>query len=157
MRAVRVDLLPHQARLADARLADEGHDLAVTRRRTAECLPQLLELGVPADELGEPAVGTRGQAGAARPGADQLVRLHRRVESLHRHRAKRPHLDVALGQRQRLGRDGDRAGIGELLHARGQVRRLADSGVVHVQIAADGAHHDLPGVEPDADLDDGGV
>ena len=25
------------------------------------------------------------------------IRLHRRVEPLHRHRAKRPHLDVALG------------------------------------------------------------
>ena len=32
------------------------------------------------------------------------------------------------------------------------MRRLADGRVVHVQIAADGAHDDLAGVEPDADL-----
>jgi hypothetical protein len=31
------------------------------------------------------------------------------------------------------------------------VRSLTDGGVVHVQIAADGAHHHLAGVEPDAD------
>jgi hypothetical protein len=29
---------------------------------------------------------------------------------------------------------------------------LADGGVVHVQVAADGADHDLARVEPDADL-----
>jgi hypothetical protein len=40
-----------------------------------------------------------------------------------------------------------------LLHARGQVRRLADGGVVHVEVTADGAHHDLARVETDADLD----
>ena len=51
----------------------------------------------------------------------------------------------------------DGAGIGELLHPRGQVRRLADRRVVHVQIAADRAHDDFPGVEPYADLDHGRV
>jgi hypothetical protein len=40
----------------------------------------------------------------------------------------------------------------ELLHARRQVRGLANGCVVHAQIAADGAHDDLPGVDPDADL-----
>jgi hypothetical protein len=30
-------------------------------------------------------------------------------------------------------------------------------GVVHVEIAADGAHDDFPGVQTDADLDDGPV
>ena len=47
----------------------------------------------------------------------------------------------------------DRAGARELLHPRGQVRRLADRGVVHVEIAADGANDDLAGVQPDPDLD----
>ena len=37
------------------------------------------------------------------------------------------------------------------------MRRLADGRVVHVEIAADGAHDDLAGVQPDADLDHGRV
>ena len=41
----------------------------------------------------------------------------------------------------------------ELLHARGQMRGLADRRVVHAEIAADGAHDHLAGVESDADLD----
>jgi hypothetical protein len=32
------------------------------------------------------------------------------------------------------------------------MRRLADGGVVHVEITADGAHDDIPRVQPDADL-----
>ena len=44
-------------------------------------------------------------------------------------------------------------GVGHLLHAGGEVRGLADRGVVHAQVAADRAHHDLAGVEADADLD----
>jgi hypothetical protein len=44
-----------------------------------------------------------------------------------------------------------------LLHARGEVGSLTDGGVVHVQVAADGAHDDLTGVQADADLDDGPV
>ena len=43
-------------------------------------------------------------------------------------------------------------GRGELLHARRQVRGLAHRRVVHVQVVANGPHHHLAGVEPDADL-----
>src|SRR5207244_8469407 len=39
-----------------------------------------------------------------------------------------------------------------LFHARGEMRRLTDRRVVHVQVIADRADHDLAGVEPDADL-----
>jgi len=47
--AVRVCDLPDQARLPDARLADDGDDLAVTRRRARERLVQCLEFGLPPD------------------------------------------------------------------------------------------------------------
>ena len=60
--------------------------------------------------------------------------------------------DVALGQPQRVGVIRARPGRGQLLHARGQMRGLADRRVVHVQVAADRAHDDLAGVQPDADL-----
>ena len=38
-----------------------------------------------------------------------------------------------------------------LLHSRGQVGRFADRGVVHSQVAANGANHDLAGVHADTD------
>jgi hypothetical protein len=61
-------------------------------------------------------------------------------------------LDGAAGEPERVGRDEDGAGLRHLLHARGQVRRLTDRRIVHVQVAADRAHDDLAGVEPDPDL-----
>jgi len=103
-------------------------------------------------------VSPRGvEAGAGGAGPHQLEHLDRLAKPLHRHQAERLHRGVALGQRQRAGCDHDRAGIGDLLHPRSQVRRLADGRVVHLQITADGAHDDFPGVQPDADLDHGRV
>jgi hypothetical protein len=55
---------------------------------------------------------------------------------------------TALDQRQRHGRDYDRARIGDLFHPRGQMRRLADRRVVDVQIAPDGPHDDLAEFSP---------
>jgi len=78
--------------------------------------------------------------------------LDRFAEPLDRHRAERGDLDEALGQVQRLGGKPDAAGRRQLLHACRQVRRLAHGGVVHAEIAADRAHHDLSGVDADADL-----
>ena len=77
----------------------------------------------------------------------------RGLHALDRQGAERPRLDVALGEAESLGGGQHRAGRGHLLHPRGQVRGLADRGVAHAQIVADGAHHDLAGVESDADLD----
>jgi hypothetical protein len=145
--------LPHQARLADTRLADERHDLAVAGCGAAERLSQLLELGVPPDEPGEPAGAARGQAGASRPGADEFVGLHRRIETLHRHRPPRGHLDVPFREPERLGGDERRPGARELLQARRQVGGLADRAVVHAEIAADRADHDLAGIESHAHLE----
>jgi hypothetical protein len=46
----------------------------------------------------------------------------------------------------------NRAWHGHLLHAGGEVGRLAHRRVIHVQIAADGAHHDFPSIQANADL-----
>jgi len=62
-------------------------------------------------------------------------------------------LHEALGEREGLGGEQGRAGIGELLHARDEVRGLAYRGVVHVQVGADGAHDDLARVQAHADAD----
>ena len=68
-------------------------------------------------------------------------------------RPDRGDLDVALGQLQRVAGDQRRAGLRHLLHPGGEMGRLADRGVVHVEIAADRSHHHLTGIEPDPNLD----
>jgi hypothetical protein len=150
---MRVGELIDEARLADAGLADDRRHLTMAAAGELLGTAELLQLGVAADERRQSAPGGRLQAGPRRTRPRHLVDLHRVGQPLHRHEAERLHLDVALGQRQRLGRDHDRARISDLLHPRGQVGRLADGRVVHVEITADGAHNDFPGVQPDADLD----
>ena len=43
-------------------------------------------------------------------------------------------------------------GVGEALDPRRQVGGLADRGVVHVEVAPDGADDDLAGIQPDPNL-----
>jgi PAS domain-containing protein len=74
------------------------------------------------------------------------------LEALDRARSERFHADVPLNQREGLRRDEHGARHGHLLQAGRDVGRLADRGVVHVQIASDGTHDDLTGVESDSDL-----
>ena len=121
---------------------------------TCPRVAKLCNFSVAPDEPGHPTPGCCLQAGPDGPRPSHLVDLQSVGKPLHRHEAQRLHLDVALGERQRIGRDDNRAGIGELLHPRGQVRRLADGRVVHVEVAAKGAHDDVPGVQSNADLDD---
>ena len=58
---------------------------------------------------------------------------------------------MPFGEARDARRHEDRARPGELLHAAGEVRALADRGVVHGEAPADRADDDLPGVEADAD------
>ncbi len=144
--------LPEQARLAHPRLARHRHHLAVAGRRPRHRLMERVHLGLAAHERREAARGAGLETRVHLLGADQLEDLNRLRHALHRHRPERLDLHVALGQPQGLARDQGGSGAGELLHARGQVRGLADGRIVHVQVAVDGAHHDLARVEADADL-----
>jgi hypothetical protein len=58
----------------------------------------------------------------------------------------------ALRKAQRPLGEPDAASWRELLHAGRQVRGLPHGRVVHPQIAADRAYHDIARVDPDADL-----
>jgi hypothetical protein len=157
LQAMRVEKLVDEPRLAHPRLADDRPDLTVAIDRELLGAAELLQLGIATDEAGQPAPGGRLQAGPRLASPRHFVDLHRLGQTLNQHRAQRFHLDVAFSQRQRLGRDHDPARIRELLHPRGQVRGLANRRVVHAQIAANGPHDDLPGVQPDADLHHRGV
>ena len=55
---------------------------------------------------------------------------------------------TALREAQDGRREQNRARDGQLLHAGGQMGRLAHRGVIHVQIIANGAHHDFPELSP---------
>ncbi len=54
----------------------------------------------------------------------------------------------ALHQPEGRGRQQDTARCGQLFHARRQVHRLPDGGVVHMEIVTDGPHHHFAGIEP---------
>ena len=142
-----------QAGFADARLAHHGHHLAAAGLRVFERLIQLFHLGRPADERRQPPRGRGLEPRSDCRSADDLVHLDRLRETLHRRRADRSDLDVPLGQRQGVGGEHGRPGIGELFHARGQMRRLPHRRVVHPEVAADRPHHDLAGVQPNSDTD----
>jgi hypothetical protein len=144
--------LVQEARLAHAWLTDDRYDLSVAGRGQLLGAPQMLELRVASDELREAPPRCRLEARSRKPGSRYLEDFDRDGEPLHGHRAERLHGHVAFHQRQRRAREENASGPRQLLHARGQVRGLADGGVVHVQIAADRAHDDLARVEPHLDL-----
>jgi len=149
---VGVHELEEQARFAHARLAHDRDDLALSRARLGERALHLGDLVLPADEMGQSARPRSVQAAAQLGGAGELVDLYRMWHALDRHRPERLHRDVAFGKPQRVGGETHRAGGRELLHASGKVCGLADRRVVHLQVAADGAHHHGAGIEPDANL-----
>jgi hypothetical protein len=152
VQVARVPELVDQARLAHAGRADDGRDLTMAGAGVLQRAAQMLQLVVASDEADEPARGGGLEAGARRPHARHLVDLHGLGEPLDRNGAEGSHREEALHEVGGRGREEDAPGAGELLHPRGQVGRLADRGVVHAQIAADGAHHDFARVEPDPDL-----
>jgi hypothetical protein len=152
-----VDELPEQARFANPRLAHDGHEPAVPLAGPGKERGQLVDLAVATDEAAQAAPRCGIQARAHGLGARHLVRLDGLADALHVHGADGLHADVALDEPQRIAGDQDGAGNGHLLHARGQVGGLPDGRVVHVQVAADGAHHDGAGVQPHADHEHGRV
>src|SRR4030095_15782914 len=77
----------------------------------------------------------------------------RGLETLHGHWPQRVDHDVTLGEPQGALGDEDGTRPGDLLHAGGQVRGLADSRVVHAQVGPDRADDDLARIEAHADLD----
>ena len=142
-----------ESRLADPRLPHHGYDLAAAARGLLERLAELIDLRVSPDEARESARQGGLETCASRARSDQLIDGHRLRQALDRRRPERSHLHISLrGAQGHLGHQGH-AGSGQLLHAGGQVRGLPHRRVVHVEITADRANHDLPGVQSNADLD----
>ena len=121
----------------------------------AQRLYQRRDLGLPPDKARQATRYRRLQAPTDGTGADQLEYLHWLRQSFHRDRSQGVDLYQTLDQPQGRRCLPDTARRGQLFHAGRQMRGLADSRVIHVQVVADGPHHHLPRVEahPDAQLE----
>ena len=144
--------LVDQARFAHASFGNQRHDLAVTATGELLCMAELFQLPLAAHEARKTPTGDGLEPGPHRADARHLVHFQWFDEPFDRYWSERLHGDKAVYQFQRRGRHQDAARVGELLHARGQMRRSSDGCVIHTQIAADGAHNDVAGVQSNADL-----
>ena len=81
------------------------------------------------------------------------MRLDGLALALDRERRHALGADGALHQSMRRLADQHRPGLGGLLQAGGEIRRVPDRGVIHAQVVADPADHDEPGVEAHPDRD----
>ena len=137
-----------QAGLADARLAHQGDDPAAARRSAVERVEKPRELGLAADDAaqrrarrGPPAASGSRAAPATSCTSTGSARPRTGIGPRGRVTTREPASAVVC-------RGGeDRGGLGHLLHARGEVHRLAHRGVGHVQVAPDRAHDHLARVQ----------
>ena len=141
-----------QARFPNPGLSHYRRHLPMPRTGLLQGLLQRLQLMVPSDKPAQPTRRSRLQAPADSRDPDQLEHLHGLCQALDGDRSQGVHPYQPFHQPQRRGRQQDAARGGELFHAGRQVRRLAHSRVIHVQIIANGAHHHLTRVEPDTHL-----
>src|SRR5262245_56389002 len=126
--------LVEKTRFAYRRLADHRDDLAVPFGRLAERRAQLLELLLATDELAKPAYRARIKAAFRRARSGCLENLDPFGEPLDVSRTKRAHFDEILDETQRPGCQEHRSRARHLFHARRKMSRLADCGVVHLQV-----------------------
>src|SRR5215472_10839079 len=120
-----------------------------------EGLPKLVQFAVAPDEARQASCGRGMQSRTHRGRAHQLVDFDGLRESLYRDWAEGPDLDVSLRQPQGpCGKPGATRRR-QLFHPTRQMRRLADCGVVHVEIASNCADDDLARVQanPDPNFD----
>ena len=152
-RSMRMDELVIEARLPDAGLADHGDHLShgAVPARSSAAFSASISRSRPTKRV-KPAT-----AEACRRVRTALAPVSSKTSTgcatpLDRDRAERRNLHEAFRQPQRIGGHADGAGERQLLHARREMRGLADGVVVHGQVVADGPHHDLTRVQTGAHL-----
>ena len=150
---VGVGELVDEAGLPHTGFPHDGDELPVAILGEGEYPAKLLDLGVAADKSGEAPSSGCMEPGPQRARAGERVDLNGIRQALDRHRAPGRDLNVAFGELQGRRSEQDRPGRRHLLHAGGQVGRLPNGRVVHVQVGTDGADDHLARVEPHADLE----
>src|SRR5262249_41520680 len=121
--------------------------------RPIQPLGEDVDLDSAPDEPREAARGGRLEATSGDAAANQLEHLDGVPQPLDGHPPEGGDLDLALGEFESVGSDQGRPGASELLQPTGEVTGLADRRVVDMQVAADRADHNLPGIQPYANLD----
>ena len=145
---VGVGHLVQEAGFANARFAHDGHDLAVAAPCPLERGAELLHLGIAPNEVAQASKRGGLKSCSHLAGSEHVVDLDGSIEALHRHGPEGLDLHEVLGQAEGFSGDPDGARGGELLHAGRQVGGLAYGRVVHTEVRADRADHDLSGVQP---------
>ena len=97
--------LPHEARLAEARLADQGHDLSGAAAGALDRAAEQLQLRTATDEGRESASRARVHARPCRQRRGDLVGVQRLGHASHSDRTHRFGLDVTLREGERARRD----------------------------------------------------
>ena len=140
-RQVLVQLVD-EARLPDSRFAEDDDVLPLAVLRPLPAIDERRQLDVAADEARE--ASRRDVEAAAHPARlHDAVERHRLAHALQRLRPAVLDHEHPGDQALRRGGDHHRVGLGRALHARRDVRRLAED------LAAVGDHH-RPGVHADA-------
>ena len=139
-----------QARLADARFAAQQHRVAAALLHQGPARQQQVDCRTAADK-GQQAVFTGSrQARLGVGGAQHAVGGHAFVAAANDLLPQWLKLKVAAHQRFGGSADGDGAGLGQRLHARGQVGRLASGQRAVLGAAADFTDHRRAAVHPNA-------
>ena len=141
------------ARLADAGLARDQHDLAVPRLGAGPAAQQQVDLLVAADQRTQrrSAQGFEPTRNDAR--TQHLPSGHRFDDALHRDGAEIAVFEESADEPTRAGRNHDRVRLGQGLQPGGQVQCLTDDRLFPSRSFADRiADYDEPGCDPDARL-----
>jgi hypothetical protein len=138
------------ARLADARLPGQEHDLAFALLGLPPAIEEETELQLATDERRE-ALGVQAlEAPLETPGPQDLERPHRLGEAPEGARAEILHLEQPTDQAPRALGDDHLPRLRQGLQPRGEVRGLADDGLLLGRTFADQiADDDQPGSDAD--------
>jgi hypothetical protein len=146
--------LVDEARLAATGAAHDGHHLRRPTLESPERGLELAQLGAPSDVGREPALGGDGHGHGGFGGTEDLVGGHGLALAAHLERPRGAHAEAAADEAVRRLAHEHGAGRRERLQARGEVRRVADRRVVHLQVVADRADDDRSGMDADPRLED---
>ena len=139
----------HEARLADARLAREHHDLAVARACQARAIDQERQLLLAADQLDDALRMERLEAAIRRDLADDRPAVHALANPFI-DRAPRSTRSNRLPMRRRVVAAITTWPGPARLEPRGEIRRLADHRSFSRRPVGKIAHHDEAGGDADA-------
>ena len=142
--------LEAESALSGARLGRDADHLAFALRGALQAGLETGHLRVAAHEARESSRARKIQTGPQRSEPPQFVHRYWIAHVLHLVGAEVFQLEETAHQVGRVGGEINGVGRGQLLDVRSQIDGVALRGVVHPQVIADPADHDVAGVEPHA-------